>query len=101
MIGVDDDLRVAGGRGQGVLVVRGSVVFGAGAYFRGLVLAGGDLTLEDGAVLEGGVRVGGNVTAMAGTSIRGSACAIGLALEGTAGLRRPLPLEEGRTRILP
>lgn len=80
------DLRVEGGAGQGVLVVRGDLVLGADARFFGPVLVGGAVRADAGAEVWGAVHArsaewGGRVTY--------SACALLRALSASPGLGRP------------
>lgn len=67
-------LRMVGGAGQGVLLVTGDLVLGAGADFRGIVLVGGSLRVEGGSRFEGLARVGGAVAVDGSSRIVGSAC---------------------------
>jgi hypothetical protein len=98
-VGAPGDLTLRGGEGQGVLVVRGSLLIAAGARFDGLVLGGGDLIVEDGRLV-GAARVAGSVTVGAHGRIDGSACAVARALRALPTLRAPMLLPEGRIHPL-
>jgi hypothetical protein len=87
-----EQLTMAGGEGQGLLLVRTDLRLTAGARFDGLVLVGGDLILEDGAALIGMARVAGTVRVLGGARISGQVCPALLALESQPALRRPLEL---------
>lgn len=84
------DLTVAGGRGQGILLVEGDLAFGGGFEFRGMVAVRGRLSGAGGA-LWGAVLVGDRGDA--GSTLRGrselahSVCAAGLALKSNAPAR--------------
>jgi hypothetical protein len=76
------DLTVRGGRGQGIIIASGDIVFESGAVFAGLVVAGDDFVTANGggmvlgAVLAGDVRRGpGDHSVVAdGGLIRRSSC---------------------------
>lgn len=56
---VRGDLEVAGGTGQGVLIVEGDLLLGGGFTFAGLILVGGDLRIRGaGTRVVGAVQVG-------------------------------------------
>jgi hypothetical protein len=86
------DLYLAGGQGQGLLVVRGNLRLGAGVRFAGLVIVGGDLVLDGGATLEGVVRAKGSVQLSGSSRVLASLCSALLATEAAPALRRPLEL---------
>jgi hypothetical protein len=92
---IAEQLTVAGGEGQGLLVVRGDLRLMAGARFDGLALVGGELVLEDGAALFGMARVAGSVRVGGGSRLSGRVCPALLALEAQPGLRRPIDLPGG------
>lgn len=86
------DLTVDGGRGQGLLVVGGSLLL-RGTTFHGLVLAGGDVELEGGARVVGQVRAGGVVRGDGGSRVVSSPCSVARALQaGDEALRAPRTL---------
>lgn len=55
LISAASDIRVEGGRGQGILLAAGDVEFAGGSEFRGVVVAGGDVLVEAGALLRGAI----------------------------------------------
>lgn len=81
------DLRVAGGAGQGVLVVAGSLTLDSGTAFVGPILVAGNVVAASGVTLDGALRAGGAV-AWDGTA-RYRACALVRALAQAPGLARP------------
>lgn len=87
------DLHMAGGQGQGVLVVAGDLTLSAGAHFAGMVLVGGRLRVVGGSTLDGQGRVGSDVWVGPG-EIRGRSCPVVLALSGTA-FAPAMPLPDG------
>ena len=89
---VRGSLEVAGGEGQGVLVVAGDASFSADATFAGLVLAAGAVRLSADARVAGWIRSGGQVRLEDRARVEASACA-GLRALSHAGLRamRALP----------
>jgi hypothetical protein len=79
------DLTIAGGRGQGVLLVEGDLVLTGAAEFDGLVLVRGSLTaVGAGGRIRGGVVVavtgGARAVSLEGASIGYSSCALAAAL---------------------
>jgi hypothetical protein len=89
---VDGDLTLAGGRGQGVLLVRGNLDVAGGTEFVGLVVATGRLRIvSDGGLLVGAVMVlndGGDESFLGGGSaIRLSTCALAAAMAPAAPAR--------------
>jgi hypothetical protein len=81
IIYVDGDLTLGGGRGQGILLVRGDLNISGGTEFTGLVVTTGRLRLADGGgLLVGAVLVlnGGNdpSTLGGGSAVRLSTCAL-------------------------
>jgi hypothetical protein len=92
--GFRGDLRMAGGGGQGVLVVDGNLELSAGARFRGLVLVQGTLRVAGGAELVGMAVAVGGVSVEPGGRVRGSACWV---VRSLAAQRATL----GRFRLLP
>jgi hypothetical protein len=81
---VDGDLVLAGGRGQGILLVRGDLEVSGGAEFVGLVVATGRLrVVEGGGLLVGAALAlngGGEPSSLGGGSaIRLSTCALNAA----------------------
>ena len=90
------DLEIRAGRGQGVLVVEGSLTVAGGFAFAGLVLVGGSFTTEGiGTRIEGAVVVmnaGGSGSRVDGaTMIHYSSCGLQQALIGSG---EPRPLQE-------
>jgi len=82
------DLRLDGGRGQGVLYVSGDLVLAGGASFAGLVLVDGRVSLEDGASVRGAVIAAGSVS-LSNASITGDRCAVSAALAAVPALAGP------------
>ncbi len=80
------DLAVAGGVGQGILVVAGDLDL-LGTTFYGAVLVAGRLR-ANGATVFGGVRAGGGTAGPADLRIDASACALGRAFARAPALRR-------------
>jgi hypothetical protein len=80
VIYVDGDLTLAGGRGQGILLVRGDLDITGGAEFTGLVVTTGRLRMADGGFLVGAVLAlnGGSdpSTLGSGSAVRLSTCAL-------------------------
>ncbi|MFV2005815.1 MAG: hypothetical protein ACC667_00120 [Longimicrobiales bacterium] len=90
-----DDLTLAGGGGQGVLVVDGSLFLEGVSRFAGVVLVSGDLNLAQGARIDGLVRAGGSVSLSDSSRIVGSGCAVLAALGRIDALRRPVAIPDG------
>jgi hypothetical protein len=90
----EGDVTLAGGEGQGMLLVAGDLRLTEGARYSGLVLVGGSLTLESGTLLEGTASVRGEVRAEAGSRVAGNLCAALLGLQAAPALRRPVNLPE-------
>lgn len=88
LFGGEGVLTMAGGYGQGVLLVDGDVALTGGAHFFGLVIASGALRLQDGAVLEGFAVALGGVQVASGAEIRRSVCR---GLRALDGIRDRLP----------
>ena len=89
------DLTLDGGKGQGVLIVDGSLTLGGGFRFVGVVLVGGNLLVTTGgASVTGGVVAGGMTDATGSAEptpvVHRSTCAIESALVA-AGDLRPVP----------
>ncbi len=89
------DLTLAGGAGQGVLAVDGSLRLEGASRFTGVVLVAGDLNLAQGARIDGLVRTGGSVSLSDSSRIVGSGCAVLAALGRLDALRRPVVIPEG------
>lgn len=89
------DLTLAGGAGQGVLAVDGSLRLEGAHRFLGVVLVAGDLKMAQGARIEGLVRTGGSVSLSDSSRIVGSGCAVMAALAGLDALRRPVVIPGG------
>lgn len=89
------DLTLAGGAGQGVLAVDGSLRLEGATRFAGVVHVAGDLTLAQGARIDGLVRAGGSVSLSDSSQIGGSGCAVLAALGRIDVLRRPLVIPDG------
>jgi hypothetical protein len=85
-----DGLRVLGGVGQGLLVLRGSASL-TDLDFRGMVVAAGRLTLLGSTRIRGLVRASGGVGVGPGARVDGSACWAAAALAHPA-LRTPSPI---------
>jgi hypothetical protein len=85
-----DGLRVEGGVGQGLLVLRGSATL-TDLDFRGMVLAAGRLTLSGSTRIRGLVRASGGVGVGPGARVDGSACWAAAALAHPA-VRTPSPI---------
>ena len=81
------DLRVLGGSGQGVLVVRGRLSLEGDARFYGPVLVAGDIDAAEGVELWGAVRAR---TADWRGALHASPCVVLRALAAAPGLSRPL-----------
>ena len=89
------DLTLAGGAGQGVLAVDGSLRLEGAHRFLGVVLVAGDLNLAQGARIDGLARTGGSVSLSDSSRIVGSGCAVVAALSGLDVLRRPVAIPDG------
>ncbi len=97
LIGAGGPLTVAGGVGQGVLVVAGDLKLERGASFYGLVLVEGTLTLESGARLVGLARAVGGLSVDGDSEVTGSRCWAFAALDAALDLlARPRLLPAGR-----
>jgi hypothetical protein len=94
-LAAEGDLTVAGGEGQGLLLVTGNLRLTSGARFAGLLVVGGDLALDGAAELQGLARVAGSVRVQGGARVLGAYCPALLALRGIPALRRPLDLPGG------
>lgn len=89
------DLTLAGGVGQGVLAVDGSLRLEGASRFAGVVHVSGDLSLAQGARIDGLVRTGGSVSLSDSSQIGGSGCAVLAALGRIDVLRRPIVIRDG------
>ncbi len=89
------DLTLAGGVGQGVLAVNGSLRLEGAGRFSGVVLVAGDLSLAQGTRIDGLVRTGGSVSLSDSSRIVGSGCAVLAALGRLDVLRRPVVIPGG------
>ena len=92
IIYVDGDLSIQGGRGQGILLVRGNLDIGGGTEFAGLVVTAGRLRVaESGGLLVGAVLALGAGTEPSwiggGAAIRLSTCALAAVGGPTAPVR--------------
>lgn len=87
------DLRLTGGRGQGVLLVTGNLELSGGAEFNGpVVVLGAMRSVGSGGTLRGGLLVAGAAVDLAGYSrVVTSSCAVRRARSGAA---RARPLDE-------
>ena len=65
---------MAGGLGQGLLLVDGDLTLGRGSRYYGMVVVTGALRIEDGAVLMGSAQAAGGLSVAAGGRIVGSTC---------------------------
>jgi hypothetical protein len=83
------DLRVEGGAGQGVLVVRGDLTLAEGARFYGPVLVGGTVRAEQGTAIWGAVHAR---SAKWDGAVHYCACALLRGLSSAPALARPLRL---------
>ncbi|MBX6362833.1 MAG: hypothetical protein IRZ00_03100 [Gemmatimonadetes bacterium] len=81
------DLHVAGGVGQGILVVAGDLVLDFGTTFVGPILVAGNVAAASGVALDGALRAGGAVRWNG--SARRRACPLVRALTRAPGLARP------------
>jgi len=95
VVSAEGALTMAGGAGQGVLLVAGDATLTAGARFFGVVLVSGNLTVQGGAEITGLLRVRGRVSLRGGAEVVGSVCAALDALEGAEALHGLVPLPEG------
>lgn len=95
LISGSGSLHVAGGTGQGILIVDGDLRLDGGAIFHGLILATGRVEVLDASVT-GSVVAGGGLLLQG--EIAASACAVRRALLGVAALQRAHP-PAGRSRI--
>jgi hypothetical protein len=82
------NLDIAGGAGQGMLVVNGSVRFAPGAVFRGAVVAAGSIETA-GARIEGALRSMDTTKIRLSGTVRYDACALSRLFHLSPGLRRP------------
>jgi hypothetical protein len=85
------DLTLAGGRGQGVLLVRGDLDLSGGAEFAGVVVVLGRVTTSGaGGRITGTLLVGGSGTSVlsAGARVSYSSCAVARALGANGTPRR-------------
>ena len=96
----DHDLVVRGGEGQGVLIVRGSLLLTGGVQFKGVAIVGGDLTIDQGSALVGMARVRGSLRVHDAGRVQGSACAAARGMRAATVLRRPLTLPGSRVHPL-
>lgn len=86
--GVEGDLVLDRGVGEGTLVVTGNLTL-RGTLFVGVILVGGDLRLEDGATVLGYARSGGSIELVGASRFTRSSCGARVALSHPA-LRVPL-----------
>jgi len=85
------DLALAGGRGQGVLLVRGDLDLSAGVEFTGVIVVLGRVTTSGaGGRVTGTLLIGGTATSAlgSGSSISYSSCAVRRALQANGVPRR-------------
>lgn len=82
------DLRVAGGVGQGILVVAGRLTLSGGFRFAGAIVAGGGLDASEDVRVFGAVRSTGGPLLVDGADILFSRCAVAAALYAAPGARR-------------
>jgi hypothetical protein len=82
------DLRVAGGTGQGVLLVAGRLTLEGGARFVGVIVAGDGVSIEEGVSVVGSIRSTGGPALLSGGDVRFSGCAVSEALRRAPGARR-------------
>jgi hypothetical protein len=80
------DLTIAGGEGQGILVVDGSLVIAAGVRFVGAILVTGSLDAGT-ATIDGAIRVGGTASRSA-ARIRFDECALTRAFTRSPAMRK-------------
>lgn len=80
------DLTIAGGQGQGILVVDGDLTIAAGVEFRGAVLVSGRLD-AGAATITGAIRVGGTGS-RSEAAIRFDECTLGRAFTRTRAMRK-------------
>lgn len=95
LVAGEGSLVVAGGQGQGILVVAGDLRVTGGARFHGVVLVAGDLEVGDASRIEGLVRAAGTVTVHTGGFVVGRGCVVLRALEAASTLRGPVAPPDG------
>ncbi|MFL5577299.1 MAG: hypothetical protein ACJ79S_15175 [Gemmatimonadaceae bacterium] len=86
IIFVNGDLDISGGKGQGILLVNGSLTMNGGFEFDGLIIVKNDLRRGNGtATIRGGIMVANGVIDCAGNSGSGSggSCTDGVNATGT------------------
>lgn len=91
------DLYVAGGLGQGILVVRGTLTL-SGGHFAGYIVAGQGLTLEAGASVSGAVASKGGLALVDNATIVYERCAVARPAWAAPGTKR---LITERRRFIP
>lgn len=95
VLGRVGDLEVAGGTGQGVLVVTGDLVMRRGSRFYGVVLVAGAVSLEDGSRIHGRLWAHRGLTVHPTARLVGSRCWAVHALSATTpALSVPVVLRE-------
>jgi len=82
------DLHISGGRGQGILVVAGSLTLDGGARFTGAIVAGGGIIVADDVSLHGSTRSSDGPAVISDGVVRVSRCAVATALQRAPGTRR-------------
>lgn len=100
LIAVDATLIMAGGEGQGVLVVRGDLELRGDAVFFGVVLVEGTLTLAGDSRIVGLTRAGGGAVLKDRARVDGSACVALRAFQEASSLRWGVPVP-GRSWLVP
>lgn len=86
LIYAPDGIVMAGGVGQGILVVQGDVILRDGARFYGAIFASGNLLVSDSARVSGAARA--NTATIRGATIRYRVCPLWRAALGARALRR-------------
>lgn len=84
-----NNLKMTGGRGQGVLLVNGNLDVTGNFYYVGLIVVTGNIKISGTSVFRGALLAQGNIDSEGNTDVAYSACAISNALGGSAGSGAP------------
>jgi hypothetical protein len=80
-----NNLKMTGGRGQGILLINGNLDVTGNFYYVGLIVATGNIKISGSSVFRGALLAQGNIDSEGNTDVAYSACAIANALGTGAG----------------
>ena len=85
IIYASNNLKLTGGRGQGVLLVNGNLDVSGNFYFTGLIVVTGNVKVTGTSVFRGAVLAEGNIDTEGNSDVRYSSCAVGNSLKNLSG----------------